>query len=127
MAKRKRWKPDLATLSVREDCISRGISVYSIFSPELWVPLGTVWFYPTSNAYNEIICEVLDVYVINGYRRQGVATWVMKLLLDQYGMLRTGRGSKDGGRALLKSMKWKQDKVSGDWYLRGKVQKICEK
>lgn len=81
-----------------------------------------MWVDLTGNSFNQIICYVLDIYVPKCFRRMGVATFMMQWLLKQYGILQTGTGSKDGGKALIKKLGWKRNMVTGDWYLRGKPQ-----
>jgi hypothetical protein len=73
----------------------------------------------TSNSYGKSICYIMDIYVPENYRRNGIGTYMMKLLFEQYGILQTGTGTKAGGMALMKSLGWTRCRESGDWYLRG--------
>jgi hypothetical protein len=120
----KTWKPDPGSLRMQISWCGNGFAVNTAFSHDCPDPLGSVWFLPTTNAFGESICEIVDIYVPHRFQRSGVGTALMKFLLSGYGILRTGTGTKSGGMALMKSMGWKQNRQTGDWYLRGDVKKL---
>jgi len=118
----EKWKPE--SLQLQFVWTGYGVGLYSCFASNSDVPVGSVWVRPTSNSRRESICEIIDIYVPANYRRLGIATYLMKQLLAAYGILRTGTGTKDGGMALLKSLGWKQNRQTADWYLIGKRKRI---
>jgi len=122
MKKPERWKPE--NLRMEKGWVGNGILAYTCNAINSNQPVGTVWVHLTSNTRKQIVCDVVDIYVPQNFRRLGIGTHVMKWLLDNYGILKTGTGTKDGGKALLKSMGWKQNRETTEWYLKGKPKPV---
>jgi hypothetical protein len=101
-----------------------GTYVYSAFAENCDYPIGTVWARLTSNSYKQVVCEIVDVYVPKCFRRLGIGRFMLTQLLDDYGILKTGTGSKEGGMKLMLAMGWKRNRQTGDWYLKGEIKKM---
>jgi hypothetical protein len=99
--------------------VGHGTLAYTCLAQNCDFPVGTVWVRLTSMG-GKAVCEILDIYVPVKQRRMGIGTFMMKFLLRDYGILRTGGGTKEGGMALMKSLGWKECPEAGCWYLRGK-------
>lgn len=119
-----KWKPE--GLRIESAWVGNGVLLYTCNACNSNAPLGSCWVNLTSNSFGHVVCEILDIYTPEKFRRMGVATFILRYLLDAYGMLRTGTETKVGGLALLKAMGWKQNRQTGDWYLRGKTKRISK-
>lgn len=113
----KSWKPRPDNLSAKFAWVGNGIGCHTAFTEDCNIFVGCVWIVGTSNSYGESICDIIDIYVPEKFRRAGVAKWLLARLAENYTILRTGYGTKAGGMALMKSMGWKREKSTGDWYL----------
>ncbi|HSZ58569.1 MAG TPA: GNAT family N-acetyltransferase [Tepidisphaeraceae bacterium] len=120
----EKWKPE--SLRLEMAWVGNGVLLQTCFAVNCDAPVGSVWVRLGSNSYRQAVCEVIDIYVPKIYRRMGIASFMMKSLLDGYGILKTGTGSKDGGMALLKALGWKRNRQTGDWYLFGKRKRIAQ-
>lgn len=125
--KPEKWKPEGHHFQM--SWVGCGVCLYSCFATNCDAPIGSIWIRLTSMKPAGTkdwlgVAYVLDIYVPGKWRRMGIGTWMMKQVLDMYGILQTGNGTKEGGMALMKSLGWKQVKETGDWFLRGKSKPV---
>jgi GNAT superfamily N-acetyltransferase len=111
-----KWKPE--GLRAESTLVGGGIYACTAFARNSSYLVGTTWVRACVNSGGETVCEIIDIYVPEFYRRAGVGTWMLNMLLDSYGILKTDKGTDAGGMDLMIAMGWKQNPETFAWYLR---------
>lgn len=119
-----KWKPE--GLHLHTTYVGNGVALFTVNATNSHYPLGSCWVILTSDDFGRAVCDVVDVYVPAKCRRMGIATYVLTYLLDTYGILKTGTGTKAYGMPLMRKMGFTQNRQTGDWYLRGKAKHLSK-
>jgi hypothetical protein len=112
-------KLDLTRAWVTWTQLGHGIWIYGLFAPNFTGPYGLVWGASRGGAGKNSF-EVFHSYVLPYVRRQGVRAKINETILQQFDVIITGDGSKEGGMAFLKSQGYELHKPTGIYFLTRK-------
>jgi hypothetical protein len=98
--------------------LRQGILLYTAYSPVAPSAAGSVWVQRTNNQRGEQVAIVLDSYVPQWARRQGIRTLINKTIAKHADIIMSPQGSKDGGEAFMKAEGYVLDKATGWWVWR---------
>lgn len=96
--------------------LKAGVMQYSYWEDFLNSPVGIIWITFAYGQNKKKIALLLNVITTNFYRRKGVATKLLKHVLNEVDVIITGSGSAEGGEELLKNFGFKYDDTLNLWF-----------
>jgi GNAT superfamily N-acetyltransferase len=108
----KEWEPDIARSFVTCGEAGAGVLVYLLHPFNADFPAGVAMCHGRGDAY-----DLLDIYVRPDCRRRGVARALIRAMLLNVSLIRTDKGTADGGQAMLEAVGFKYDEIARVWVL----------